>query len=717
MAKGAVIARIISEYSDKGTKAAAKDAEKLGKQFHDFGNKVAKSFAIAAAASAAFAIKMGVDSVRAAMAEEQSMAILAKTLQNVTGATDSQIASVNTYIKQTMLRLNVQDELLRPSLQALLIATHDITKAESLQQIALDVSANRGKDLTAVSIALAKAYAGNFNALKRLGIPLSETLIKSKDFVGIVKELESATKGSAAAAADTFAGKIGRIGLAFDEVRKTIGNAIILALQPFLDKFTKYLPQIEKWLDANGKKIAAFFITGISYGVAFAQVLYDTFSFVARNIKTFEVLGAVIVAALFGAKVAAAVQGMITAVMAIIKVMKALRTVSLGAAAAEALATGGISAAAGAAAFGVALIAINVATNKFDKDAEKAAAKVGDLKFNFKGLALTTADYLKGLGKTSGATTKLTADQIKAAKVAAELLALQKQLANKGVTATTETDPIQLEAVRLNLLKQHNVELDMAYARLMANYEAQMSNNTAAQRYADILGTLADKDISVNEVNMLAKKWGESQEAVVAYIASVLGADTYSKALTNPGDVAAMGWRNALSQLDVYISTLKAIPAYNPNVTSGAAFVATQVADIDAATKAAEAAIAVADAAIAAAEKAINDPELNKILDALKNIPAKTYNTGANNYGGLSGAGQAGGGGGFGAVTGTSTSMFAATSAPATDSSASIGGGLYITVNNAGSVISNTDLVASITQGVQQNQLSGKALTFNGQYF
>jgi hypothetical protein len=713
--KGAIIARIISEYSDKGSKVAAKDIDKLGKQFHDFGSKVGKTFAIAAAASAAFAIKLGVDSVRAAMAEQESIAILTKTLQNVTGATNDQINAVDAYIKQTMLRLNVQDDLLRPSLQALLIATHDITKAESLQQVALDVSANRGKDLTAVSIALAKAYAGNFNALKRLGVPLSETLIKSKDFVGIVKELESATKGSAAAAADTFAGKVSRIGLAFEEVKKSIGNAIILALQPFLDKFTKYLPQIEKWLNDNGDKIAGFFIAGISYGIAFAQILYDTFSFVARNIKTFEVLGAVIAAAFFGAKVAGAVQGVIIAITAIIKVTKALRTVTLSAALAESLLTGGISAAAGAAAFAAALVATGLVVNKFNAASDKAADKVGALKFNFKGLGLTVADYTKGLAGTTSATSKMTAEQVKAAKIAAQLVEVNKALANKGLVATTETNPIELEAVRLNLLKQHNIELDAAYARLVANYEAQMSGNVAAQKYADILGVIADKDISNAELNLLAKKWGQSQEAVIAYIGSILNADAFSKDLIDPGAIAAKGWQKALGDLNSYIVTLKTIPSMNAGAPAGQSgapssqgygstqAVSDTLRSIDQAVQDALDAAAAADAAVAAAQGVIAG--LNPNLLAIGQQSADITDS-DNRLRRLSGYSSA--------TTSFGTSAASFSGASASNASA---GGITVIVNNAGSVISNSDLVTSITQGLQQGQLSGKAVTFNGQAF
>ena len=727
MAKGAVIARILSEYSDKGTKAAIKDLAHAEKKFSDFGNKVGKAFAVAAAASAAFAIKLGVDSVKAAMAEQESIAVLTKTLQNVTGATNDQIDSVDRYIKQTMFRLNVQDDLLRPSLQALVIATHDVSKAEGLQQVALDVSANRGKDLTAVSIALAKAYAGNFNALKRLGIPLSETLIKSKDFVGVVKELESATKGSAAAAADTFAGRIGRIGLAFEEVKKTIGNAIIVALEPFLNKLTQALPQIEKWLDSNSKKIAAFFINGITYGVAFAKMLYDTFTFVANNIKVFAELGAVIAAIWVGSKTAAAVAGFITLVQSIIKVFKALRTAALGAAFAEAIATGGASAAVGLAAATAAFILVNAGLNKFEKDAAKTGASVGDLKFNFKGLAVSAGDYLKGLKGINTATSagnSLTAQQIK----------VLAQLKKMGIVPTTSTDPIELEAARLNLLKQGTLEEKARIDAIIAATAAQLASNEAITRYADLLAALADNKISTEEISVLASKWGISTVAVEEYIARIYAANS------TPGNDSAImklyeAWGLTKEEATKYIDFARALAdeklssaeienlmakwgltreqvlAYAKQVQDGTVFSST-FADPGKAAKASW------DEALAA---------LNAYLAAVA--------------GGISGTGTGGGGGGGGSAIGSTggfgTSLpqyvldqnpelaaaigatanrtvdIANLGSTATSGMGGAGGSATtnVTVNVQGSVTSEADLISTIRQSSLNSQLSGKQIT------
>ena len=98
MALGAVVARIVSQYSDKGSKAAQRDIAKLGKNFDAFSKKATKAFAVAGAASAAFAVKIGVDAVQAAIEDQKSQVLLANSLRNTVGATDDAIASVEEYI-------------------------------------------------------------------------------------------------------------------------------------------------------------------------------------------------------------------------------------------------------------------------------------------------------------------------------------------------------------------------------------------------------------------------------------------------------------------------------------------------------------------------------------------------------------------------------------------------------------------------------------------
>ena len=667
-AKGSIIARILSEYDAKGTKQARKDLAELQKNFHDFGKKAAEATAVAAAAVVGLSIKLGIDGVKAAMAENQQMTVLANTLKNTTGANEAAIASVSRYIQQSALRYNFQENELIPSLQSLAVATGSITKAEQLQGLAMNISANKGKDLASVSLVLAKAYLGNFTALRKMGVPLSDAAIKSKNFAVVVKELDKAFGGSAAAAADTFAGRVGRIGIAFDMVKKTIGQAIIVALQPFLDKFMNALPQIEKWLNKNAAAIASFFVTGISYGVAFAQVLYDTFKFVADNIVIFSELGAVLAAIWMGTKIAAGVNAIIAAVKTVVAVYKALRAAALGAAFAEAIATGGVAAAVGLAAATAAFIGINLALNKFEKDAAKAGKGVGDLKFNFKGLGTTAADYLKGLKLTNTATdtsNKLTALQI----------ASLKALKALGVTPTTSTDPIELEAARLNLVKQGNIAEAEKIGLTLAALDAQMQDNIAIQRYSDILGVLADQHISNEEIAVLAKKWKMSQDEVVAYIAKVTGAASFDPTeLGSPGAVAALGWKNALDALNKYFLALRNQPA-----VGGGGGVVSASPQTDAAGTTYTGGTLLSSGAIAGA----TDLQGNPVF-----IPAP------------------------GAPTISGLGTFGSTPFPAA-SGTSGGAAPVVNVTVMGSVVTQADLVAGVANGLMQSQLSGTNYTVN----
>ena len=209
-----------------------------------FTNKVDKVVANAAKAflglatavgTAAFAI--GVSAVKAAIEDEKAQVSLAQTLRNTTKATDQQIAATEDYIDATARATGIADDQLRPSLDRLVRSTQDVTKAQKLQQLALDIAAGTGKDLAAVTEALGKAYDGNLGALKRIGVPLDENIVKTKDFDGAVKALSETFAGQAAAAAETFAGRMARIKVVTDEAKEQLGFALL----PILEKIAQFV--------------------------------------------------------------------------------------------------------------------------------------------------------------------------------------------------------------------------------------------------------------------------------------------------------------------------------------------------------------------------------------------------------------------------------------------------------------------------------------------
>ena len=240
----------------------------FGDKLGEFGKKAAAAFAVAAAAAAAYAGKLLVDGVKAAIEDEKAQAKLAKTLENTTGATKEQIKAVEDQILQMSLATGVADDKLRPSFEKLVRATNDVEKAQKLQTLALDIAAGSGKDLDAVSQSLARAYDGNTSALSRLGIGLSSAELKSMSFDDVTAQLAETFGGQASIQADTFSGKVARLQVAFDEAKESVGARLLPILTNLLDKFNNNLaPAVEsirkkfepltKALDENKEEFTA----------------------------------------------------------------------------------------------------------------------------------------------------------------------------------------------------------------------------------------------------------------------------------------------------------------------------------------------------------------------------------------------------------------------------------------------------------------------------
>jgi hypothetical protein len=224
-----------------GLKKGSKDAEDqvggFAGKVEDFGKKAAAAFAVAAAAAVAYAGKLAIEGVKAAIEDEQAQLKLARALETATGATDAQIKAVEEQILKTSLATGVADDKLRPALQRLAVATGDTEKAQKLLNLALDISQATGKPLEAVSNALGRAYEGNTSALAKLQVGISTADAKTLGYTGAVQRLTDLYGGAAAANADTYQGRIDRIGVAFNEVKETIG----VALLPILDTLLTFV--------------------------------------------------------------------------------------------------------------------------------------------------------------------------------------------------------------------------------------------------------------------------------------------------------------------------------------------------------------------------------------------------------------------------------------------------------------------------------------------
>ena len=239
----------------RGVAGAQNEVQSFGDKMGKFGKIAGAAFAAASAAALAYAgvlLKQGVES---AIADEAAQAKLATTLQNVTGATDSQIAAVEKQILNTSLLTGLTDDELRPSFERLVRATKDSDQALKLQSVAVDVAAGSGKSLEAVTNAMAKAAENNTTSLAKLGVGLTSAQLKTMSMDEITKQLGDTFANQAAVKADTFAGKMARLKVAIDEGKETIGSFVLDAITPMIDTIVNVvIPAVSNFIDSIGGK-------------------------------------------------------------------------------------------------------------------------------------------------------------------------------------------------------------------------------------------------------------------------------------------------------------------------------------------------------------------------------------------------------------------------------------------------------------------------------
>lgn len=231
--------RVTIEFLGKD-KTFGRTADQMGNKADRLGakmRKVGKMAALGLGASAVIAAKGLYEMGQAAMEDQQAASLLAKQLRNSAGATKGQIAQTENWISAQGKALGVTDDELRPALSKLVRATGDVGEAQKLASLAMDVSAGSGKDLGAVSQALAKAQNGNVAGLARLGIATKNAKGETISFKEATKAMADQFGGSASTKAETLQGKMARLKLTLSEAGESIGYKLL----PVAEKLANFL--------------------------------------------------------------------------------------------------------------------------------------------------------------------------------------------------------------------------------------------------------------------------------------------------------------------------------------------------------------------------------------------------------------------------------------------------------------------------------------------
>jgi len=218
---------------------------------------------MAGIASIGFLKKAGEEAIQNVKSQE----LLQRQMEKTTGASQEQVNTVIAQIDALEKMSNVQAEELRPQFDTLLRSTHNATRAMDLLNLALDVSAGTGKDVSTVTMALSKSINGSQVALNRVAPEVKNV----KDKLGYLKD---EFKGASQAAADKD--PYGKLEITMKNLYEAVGMTLLPVLQQLAGVFQTTADFIKPMLPVI-EGIAAAFVTykiGIM-GLTAYQTIYN----------------------------------------------------------------------------------------------------------------------------------------------------------------------------------------------------------------------------------------------------------------------------------------------------------------------------------------------------------------------------------------------------------------------------------------------------------
>jgi hypothetical protein len=457
-----VAINFLTKFDKKGLERATKELKGFDKTIATGAFRL-KAFAKAGGIAAAAGLAIfAKKSIDAALAQEK----LDKQLQLTLASIGQQfvLPEIKGFIADLQRATNVTEEELVPAFRQLVSQTGDVQSSQYLLQKALDTSAGTGKDLSTVLDAITKAAVGNFKSIGTLGIGFTAAEAKALGFSEVIQSLDKYA-GSAEAQTKTFQGQLKSFSISAGEATETLGQGFVTAIS----------------IIATGSDAVDVF------GYKLEKVATQFADIFVGSAATFENKG---LGAYFDF-LQVAIQGI----------------------------TGDAT----------------YAGNKLQQ-IELEGIKLREKRIlqerGYIGLSQITIDALEQqrlYGKKELSTEALLA------KIQKEILAREKQMTKEkaaqlafdkkkaDLQAMFDIDRINLQAALTRKLSLEDEARVKILQKLAEGTEAAVNE---AQKYADVLKVIEDGQITTEEVEMLAKKWGMTNAEVLIYIQKLFAANS-----------------------------------------------------------------------------------------------------------------------------------------------------------------------------------------------
>ena len=219
-----VVVNIASEFTGKKAfDQAGKATSKLDKNIKNLAKSLLAAFSVRAI------VNFGKESVKAFQDAEKEAAQLRTQLDSLNLSFAAPF--IGQFIDNLALATGKASGELNAAFISLSQGTQNVTDAQKLLNVALDVSAGTSTDLKTVTTALQRAYLGDVNALARLRIGYTTANLAGRDFDEVLTEITEKFKGSSSQAAETLAGKMARLSEATEQAKEAFGAGFVKGLE------------------------------------------------------------------------------------------------------------------------------------------------------------------------------------------------------------------------------------------------------------------------------------------------------------------------------------------------------------------------------------------------------------------------------------------------------------------------------------------------------
>jgi hypothetical protein len=306
---------IVSEFQPQGIEKAVKEFQKLETTGAKAGAALKAAFVPATAALVALTAAAGL-SLKAAVEDARGQSELERQILASTDATIAQTEATLEFIRAQELASGIASNELRPALAILVRHTGDLSKAQELLALAMDVSVGTGRDVFDVAERMAEGFTGVLTPLEELDYNLVQSIENGASFDDIMNSLADTFGGAVAKDAQTAAGRFERMSVQINQAKIAIGEALLPVLEqllPTLESMANFIGNNTDLIVTIGAVVGT--LAGAIVALNIAMSIYNTVQAITATLNA-------VLAGSFTALWVATGIGIIVAIIAAIVVLQ-----------------------------------------------------------------------------------------------------------------------------------------------------------------------------------------------------------------------------------------------------------------------------------------------------------------------------------------------------------------------------------------------------------